>query len=48
MSEGKFQVGDIGVLPDSTPMVVSLVKGDVAEKAGLKAGDLLLAVNGGG
>jgi regulator of sigma E protease len=46
LSEGRFQVGEIGVQPDSTPVVSSLVKGDVAEKAGLKAGDLLLAVDG--
>ena len=45
-AEGKFEVGEIGVLPDATPVVASLVKGDVAEKAGLKPGDLLLAVNG--
>ena len=45
-SEGRFQVGKIGVSPDSTPVVASLVKGDVAERAGLKPGDLLLAVNG--
>jgi regulator of sigma E protease len=45
-SQGRFEVGDIGVLPDATPVVASLVKGDVAEKAGLKPGDLLLAVNG--
>src|SRR5258705_657289 len=44
-SQGRFEVGDIGVLPDSTPMVASLIKGDIAEKAGLKPGDLLLAVN---
>jgi len=46
LSEGRFQVGEICVQPDSTPVVSSLVKGDVAEKAGLKAGDLLLAVDG--
>jgi regulator of sigma E protease len=46
LSEGRFAVGDIGVLPDSTPVVASLVKGDVAEKAGLMAGDLLIAVDG--
>jgi len=45
-AEGKIEVGEIGVLPDATPIVASLVKGDVAEKAGLKPGDLLLAVNG--
>src|SRR5262249_43144805 len=46
LSEGRFAVGDIGVLPDSTPVVASLVKGDVAEKAGLMPGDLLIAVDG--
>jgi regulator of sigma E protease len=45
-AQGRFEVGDIGVLPDATPVVASLVKGEVAEKAGLKPGDLLLAVNG--
>jgi regulator of sigma E protease len=45
-AEGRYEVGDIGVFPDATPIVASLVKGDVAEKAGLKPGDLLLAVNG--
>jgi len=45
-SQGKFEVGDIGVLPDATPIVASLVKGDVAEKAGLKPGDVVVAVNG--
>jgi regulator of sigma E protease len=43
---GKYEVGDIGVFPNATPIVASLVKGDVAEKAGLKPGDLLLAVDG--
>jgi regulator of sigma E protease len=46
LAEGRFEVGEIGVLPDATPVVASLIKGDVAEKAGLKPRDLLLAVNG--
>ena len=45
-AEGKYEVGDIGVFPNATPIVASLIKGDIAEKAGLKPGDLLLAVNG--
>jgi regulator of sigma E protease len=45
-AQGKYEVGDIGVMPDATPIIASLVKGDVAEKAGLKPGDIVLAVNG--
>ena len=45
-SQGKYEVGDIGVMPDATPIIASLIKGDVAEKAGLKPGDIVLAVNG--
>src|SRR5205085_11396557 len=45
-AQGKYEFGDVGVFPDATPVVASLIKGDVAEKAGLKPGDLLLAVNG--
>src|SRR5262249_53477990 len=44
-AEGTFQVGDIGVLPDATPIVASLVKGDIAEKAGVKEGDIVVAVD---
>jgi regulator of sigma E protease len=45
-AQGKYQIGDIGVLPDVTPIVASLVKGDIAEKSGVKAGDIVVAVNG--
>ena len=45
-AQGKYEIGDIGVLPDATPIVASLVKGDLAEKAGLKPGDVVVAVNG--
>jgi regulator of sigma E protease len=42
----RFEVGDIGVLPDSHPHVSSVLPGLPAEKAGLKAGDLILEVDG--
>jgi regulator of sigma E protease len=49
-AQGKYEVGDIGVLPDVSPRVQSLlpgeVPGDPAIKAGLKAGDVIVAVNG--
>ena len=46
LAQGRFQIGDIGTFPDSTPVVSSLVKGDIAERAGLMPGDLLVEVNG--
>ena len=45
-NNAKFEVGTIGVLPDVNPSVQSLVAGEPAEKAGLKAGDVILAING--
>ncbi len=42
----KFDIGDIGVLPDVHPRVPSVVPGDPAEKAGIKPGDVVLSVNG--
>ena len=42
----RFEVGDIGVLPDVYPSIESVFPGDPAEKAGLKGGDKILAVNG--
>jgi regulator of sigma E protease len=42
----KYEVGDVGVLPDTHPHVQSIVAGSPAEKAGLKPNDLILAVNG--
>ena len=44
--ETRFEVGNIGVLPDVNPRVESLIKGDPAERAGMKPGDVILAVNG--
>jgi regulator of sigma E protease len=42
----KFEVGDIGVLPDTHPLVGALLSGGPAEKAGLKAGDVIMRVDG--
>jgi regulator of sigma E protease len=39
-------VGDIGVMPDVNPLVGSVVPGDPADRAGVKAGDVIVAVNG--
>ncbi|MGH9202711.1 MAG: RIP metalloprotease RseP, partial [Vicinamibacterales bacterium] len=44
-AEGRFDVGDIGVLPDVYPYISSIVEGGPAEKAGLKTRDIILAIN---
>jgi regulator of sigma E protease len=44
--QSRFEVGDIGVLPNVHPHVPSLVSGDPADKAGVKVGDVIVAVNG--
>jgi regulator of sigma E protease len=45
-AQDRFEVGYIGVLPDVHPIVDSVLPGEPAEKAGLKAGDVIVAVNG--
>ncbi len=45
-AEGRYEVGDIGVLPDVSPSIRSVVPGDPADRAGLLAGDVVVAVNG--
>ena len=43
---GKYQMGDIGVLPRIRPQIVSVTPGDPAAQAGLQAGDVILAAGG--
>jgi regulator of sigma E protease len=45
-AEGRFEVGDIGVLPDVSPIAQKLEPQDPAARAGMKAGDVIYAVNG--
>jgi regulator of sigma E protease len=45
-AQGKFQIGDLGVYPDVHPRVRSVNAGDPADKAGIKPGDVILAVDG--
>jgi regulator of sigma E protease len=42
----KYEIGDIGVLPDVHPHVKSVVAGDRADRAGIRGGDVVHAVNG--
>lgn len=44
--ETRYEIGNIGVLPDINPIVASVIAGQPAERAGLMAGDVVLAVNG--
>jgi regulator of sigma E protease len=46
VAQGKYEMGDIGVLPDVNPHVRSVVSGDPADRAGVKAGDVVVAVDG--
>lgn len=45
-ASGEFKAGDLGVIPDVYPQVHSILSGSPAEKAGLRAGDVILAANG--
>jgi regulator of sigma E protease len=45
-AEGRFEIGDIGVLPDVSPIAKEVQAGDPADKAGVKPGDVVVAVNG--
>jgi regulator of sigma E protease len=43
--QSRFDIGDIGVLPNVHPHVPSLVPDDPADKAGMKAGDVIVAID---
>jgi regulator of sigma E protease len=42
----RFEVGDIGVLPDVSPIVRSVNAGEPADRAGVKPGDVVYSVDG--
>ncbi|HZR27038.1 MAG TPA: RIP metalloprotease RseP [Vicinamibacterales bacterium] len=44
--QSRFEIGYIGVLPDVHPMIPHVNPGEPADKAGIKAGDVILSVNG--
>lgn len=43
---GRYEVGDAGVLPDVHPLVPSVNPGEPADRAGIKPGDIVTAVDG--
>ena len=46
IGQSRFEIGAIGVLPDVHPHVPAVVPGDPADKAGVKPGDVIAAVDG--
>jgi regulator of sigma E protease len=42
---GRLEIGDIGVLPDVHPHIPTIVPGDAADRAGIKVGDVVTAVD---
>ena len=44
--KARFEIGDIGVLPNVHPHLLSIAAGEPGDKAGLKAGDVIVAANG--
>jgi regulator of sigma E protease len=45
-AQTRFEMGDIGVLPEMHPQIRSVNSGSPAEKAGLRSGDVILGVRG--
>ncbi len=45
-AQGKFEMGDIGILPVMRPQVTSVNHGDPAQEAGIQGGDVIVAVGG--
>jgi len=45
-AEGRYEIGNIGVLPDTYPVIYSVVEGRAGARAGLQKGDLVLSING--
>lgn len=46
VTDSRFEIGEIGVLPDTHPIIRSVNPGDPADRDGVKAGDLILAADG--
>ena len=45
-AEGRYEMGDLGVLPDTSPIAQKIEPNDAAARGGMKAGDVIYAVNG--
>jgi regulator of sigma E protease len=45
-AEGRYEIGDLGVLPDVSPIAQKVDPKDPAARGGMQAGDVIYAVNG--
>jgi regulator of sigma E protease len=45
-AEGRYEMGTLGVLPDTSPIAQKVEPNDAAARGGMKAGDVIYAVNG--
>jgi regulator of sigma E protease len=45
-ASGRFEIGDLGIGPRLRPQILAVTPGNPADRAGIKAGDVVLAVNG--
>jgi regulator of sigma E protease len=45
-AEGRWEAGEIGITPITRPVAMALERGDPADAAGVKPGDVIVAVNG--
>ena len=45
-AEGRFEMGEIGVMPEMHPQVRSVTRGEPAHHAGIEVGDVIFAVDG--
>jgi regulator of sigma E protease len=45
-AEGRYEMGTLGVLPNTSPIAQKVEPNDAAARGGMKAGDVIYAVNG--
>jgi regulator of sigma E protease len=45
-AKGRYEVGELGVLPDINPYIPTVTEGGPADRAGLKPGDVVVSING--
>jgi regulator of sigma E protease len=46
IAQGRYEIGDIGVMPNLNPTIVAVEEGGPGDRAGLEAGDIVTQVDG--